>query len=325
MIAPQLKPWLLALVFVSPIVTCLSADDENRLSADQQSGIQSGELRTEYRVTAPPAEMNLAPFYKKYVSASGYPIVSSAKVNDYALFEAAYLVDLMLAKRPDVRRAMIASGSRLIVMGYGEFTTDVPEHAHLKPKNFWDARARGLGGSRDEPVCSCGEENLLAYPGDPYSTENILIHEFAHNIHYRGMMFVDETFDKRLRQTFEDAMKKKLWASKYASTNHSEYFAEGVQSWFNNNREPDHDHNHVNTRSELREYDPGLASLCEEVFGDTKLVYTKPTTRLEGHLKGYDPKSAPKFVWPARVKQSQNEIRETVRKQGDDRQRVYKN
>jgi len=27
-----------------------------------------------------------------------------------------------------------------------------------------------------------------------------------------------------------------------------EYWAEAVQSWFDTNREPDHDHNHVNTR-----------------------------------------------------------------------------
>ena len=49
-----------------------------------------------------------------------------------------------------------------------------------------------------DPYCSCGEENLLAYPGDPYAAENILIHEFAHNIHLRGMVNVDATFDTRL-------------------------------------------------------------------------------------------------------------------------------
>ena len=43
----------------------------------------------------------------------------------------------------------------------------------------------GLGGSQTDPVCSCGEENLLAFPGDPYAAECILIHEFAHNIHLR--------------------------------------------------------------------------------------------------------------------------------------------
>src|SRR4051812_8115434 len=84
-------------------------------------------LADEVKVTSPPSDLKLDAIYEKYVSASGYPIVSSAKVNDYALKEAAYLVDMMLAKRPDVRDAMIKSGSRLIVMAYNEFTTDVPE------------------------------------------------------------------------------------------------------------------------------------------------------------------------------------------------------
>jgi hypothetical protein len=262
-----------------------------------------------YVVTKPPAEMKLPEFYQKYVDASGYPVVSSANVNDYALKEAAYLVDLMLAERPDVRRAMVEGGSRLIVMGVGEFTTDMPEYVHLKPKDFWDARARGLGGSPTDPVCSCAEENLLAFPGDPYSAECILIHEFAHNIHLRGMARVDPTFDGRLKATYDAAMKKKLWAGKYASTNYCEYFAEGVQSWFDDNRPPDHDHNHVDTRAELREYDPELAKLCEEVFGKTKVEYVKPSQRLVGHLEGYDLSTAPTFSWPDRLKKQQQEIR----------------
>ncbi|MEZ6127850.1 MAG: hypothetical protein R3C59_04150 [Planctomycetaceae bacterium] len=266
------------------------------------------------QVTVPPAELKLDPFYSKYVSANGYPIIASDKVSDYALLEARYLVNLMLAKRPDVRDAMINSGSRLIVMSHDEFTTQIPEHSHLRPKDFWDARARGLGGSRTDPVCSCGEENLLCYPGDPYAAENILIHEFAHNIHLRGMVNVDASFDDRLKQAYDDAMQAGLWKTKYASTNKDEYWAEGVQSWFNNNRPPDHDHNHVDTRDELREYDPSLAALCEEVFGATELVYTKPTTRLTGHLQGFDPSKSPTFVWPARLDQVRSEIRAQAEK-----------
>jgi hypothetical protein len=249
-----------------------------------------------------PEELELADFYQKHVSANGYPVVSSGKVNDYALKEAAWLINLMLAKRPDVKKAMIESGSRMVVMAHDEWTTDVPEHAHLSPKNFWDRRARGLGGSERDPVCSCGEENLLAFRGDPYHEECILIHEFAHNIHLRGLVRVDETFDPRLKQAYEAAMEKGLWKGKYAAKNHHEYWAEGVQSWFDDNREDDHDHNHVDTRKELREYDPGLAALCEEVFGETKLVYSKPATRLGGHLEGYEPGKAPEFAWPERLK-----------------------
>ena len=278
-----------------------------------------------YVVESPPAELQLPDFYQKYVDANGYPVISSERVNDYALKEAAYIVDMMLAKRPDIRRAMIASGSRLIVMAHSEFTTDIPEYARLQPKDYWDARARGLGGSRNEPVCSCAEENMLAFEGDPYSTENILIHEFAHNIHYRGMINLESDFDERLRETYDRAMSQGLWSGKYASVNHAEYFAEGVQSWFNNNRPPDHDHNHVDTRSELREYDPGLAAICEEVFGDTELIYSKPTTRLHGHLAGYDPASSPTFQWPEKLVKLKKKIVDDVKKQGDDRQQKYKN
>jgi hypothetical protein len=165
-----------------------------------------------------------------------------------------------------------------------------------------------MGGSQTDPFCSCGEENLLCYPGDPYSTENILIHELAHNIHLRGMVNVDPTFDRRVKAAYDAAMQEGLWKGKYASVNHHEYFAEGVQSWFDDNRQDDHDHNHVNTREELVEYDARLAGLCREVFGETAFRYTKPPTRLSEHLTGYDPSSAPKFLWPERLKKAQAEI-----------------
>ncbi len=290
------------LVLASSTANCQDVADRAD-DAPVASGIASS-----FAVTAPPPELKIDPFYEKYVSANGLPVISSGKVNDYALKEAAFLVTEMLARRPDILEAMIESGSRLCIIGHNEFTTDLPGWTHLKPKDYWDARARGMGGSRTDPLCSCAEENLLGYPGDPYSTESIFIHELAHNIHLRGVVNVDETFDARVKKAYDTAMAKGLWSGKYASVNHHEYFAEGVQSWFDNNRQPDHDHNHVDTRKELIEYDPGLADLCREVFGDTKLTYTKPTTRLHGHMAGYDPSKAPKFQWPERLKKAQAEI-----------------
>jgi hypothetical protein len=276
----------------------------------------------------PKAKHGVPAFYTQVVQAQGYPICASAKVSPYALKEAAYLADLMLAKRPDVREAMIASGSRLCILAHDEFTTEQPEWAWLEKvpvpgfesmsiKDYRDARARGMGGSATDPFCSCAEENLLAYEGDPYSTECIFIHEFAHNIHLRGLSNVDATFDRRVKASFDAAMKAGLWKGKYASVNHHEYFAEGVQSWFDNNRENDHDHNQVNTRAELLDYDPGLAALCREVFGDTVLKYTKPTTRLTGHLTGYDPAKAPKFIWPERLEKAKASIRAAAVKRSD--------
>ena len=260
----------------------------------------------------PSSKDGIPAFYTQIEKLRGFPIVASAKVSPYALKEAAFICNLMLVKRPDVLQAMVESGARLCILGYQEFTCDLPEFHHLgrepvpkfekfSGKDFWDARARGTGGSETDPFASCAEENLLSFPGDPYSTENILIHEFAHSIHLRGLNNVDPTFDARLHQTYLAAMKAGLWKTKYASVNDREYFAEGVQSWFDNNRENDHDHNHVNTRAELIEYDPALAALCREVFADTEIKYTKATTRLHHHLEGYDPATAPSFVWPERL------------------------
>lgn len=297
-------------------------------SLGHRFAIVDGEARTEVQSKVPvqafrydPGAKNGIPaFYTQVSYAQGYPICASARVNPYALKEATYLVDLMLAKRPDVREAMIASGSRLCILAHDEFTTDQPEWAWLgdtpvagfesiPTKDYRDARARGMGGSVTDPFCSCAEENLLAYEGDPYAAECILIHELAHNIHLRGMANVDPTFDPRVKTAYDAAMKAGLWKGKYAAVNHHEYFAEGVQCWFDNNRENDHDHNHVDTRVELMEYDPALAELCREVFGDTELKYTKPRTRLTGHLEGYEPAKAPKFAWPDRLKTAKEAIR----------------
>ncbi|MEO1530425.1 MAG: hypothetical protein AAFX06_33975 [Planctomycetota bacterium] len=267
----------------------------------------------------PPNKDGVPAFYTQRVDATGFPIVASAKVSPYALKEAAYILDRLLAQRPDVREAMILSGARLCILAHDEYTTDQPEFERLanaplrefpgiSGKDYWDARARGLGGSELDPYCSCGEENLLAFPGDPYSAESILIHEFAHNLHLRGMVNVDPTFDARLKAAYDAAMNAGLWKGKYASVNRQEYWAEGVQSWFDDNRENDHDHNHVNTRVELIEYDPRLAALCEEVFGETEFRYTKPTTRLTDHMEGYDPSKAPRFKWPSRLDKAKRDI-----------------
>ena len=296
----------------------------HRFAIQSEKGEPEASVTSEIAVQAyrydPQAKDGVPSFYTQRADAHGYPVVASANVNPYGLKEAVYLIDMLLAKRPDVRAAMIKSGSRMCLIAHNEFTTDQPEFARLgeKPhsdfpkftgREYYDARARGLGGSQTDPFCSCAEENLLGYPGDPYEKENILIHEFAHNIHLRGMMNVDPTFDARVERAYADAMQAGLWKGKYASVNHHEYFAEGVQSWFDNNRINDTDHNHVHLRSQLIEYDPGLAALCREVFGDTELRYTKPATRLTGHLAGYDPGQAPKFEWPDRLANIKAEIR----------------
>jgi putative membrane-bound dehydrogenase-like protein len=268
------------------------------------AGMASAEVPTMRRVAAPPAELKLDSFYKKHVSVRGFPIVGSDKVSDFALVEAAYLIENVLARRPDILEALAKNKVRFAVMACSERTTDIPEHHDLRPAKYWDRRARGLGATRIRPAVSCGEENLLGFPGDPYRNENILIHEFAHAIHLMALNSIDRDFDRRLRKLYRSAMERGLWNGTYAATNPEEYWAEGVQSWFDCNRPKDRQHNDANTREKLEKYDPDLARLIAEVFRANPWRYTPPDRRKnKAHLTGYDPAKAPTFAWAPELNQ----------------------
>lgn len=240
---------------------------------DGGGGEGGGTDPCEVEVVAPPVVRGLDAFYEKYIDAAGIPILSSAATPDETLVVACRIARQMVSFRDDVRGAMIARGARIAIMAEHEVTTDIPEHSDLDvvfPDIDWDTRARGLGGTIARPATSCAEENLLCYPTDRYRGENILVHEFAHGMMHLGIRIVDPTFNSRLVDAFEEAIDSGLWASTYAASNPEEYWAEGVQSYFDTNVEaipPNGIHNHVNTRSELQSYDPRLFALIEEYYG----------------------------------------------------------
>jgi len=216
--------------------------------------------------------LKLDAFYQKQTDYRGLPILASAKVTDEGLAEARYLIGQMLANRDDITRAMVKNRCRFVVMAPTEMTTDVPEQRNMKPKDYWDKRARGLGGR----IASCGEENLLNLKGDRYRNENILIHEFGHCIHQYGLNAVDSKFDEKLRACYTRAMDKGLWKDTYAATNQSEYWAEGVQSYFDCNAPPNKGiHNDINTREKLAKYDPGLFELIDDAFKQSPYRYVR--------------------------------------------------
>lgn len=244
----------------------------------------------------------LDPFYTKHVTAGGVLISSSQKVSDYAMKEAAYLLRRLLAKRPDVLKALIRRKVRVSVMAYNEMTTDIPECRGLGP--WWDKRARGLGGN---PV-TCAEENLLAFRGDPYRGESILIHELGHIIHGAGLRDIDPSFEKRLGALYDKAKQTGRFRG-YGMGNRDEFWAEGVQSWFNCNTgglvvlKPDGSRlSLIDTRERLRAHLPEYARFLAETLGDNQWTYVPVLERLgEPHLKGYDPAKAPVFKWPKKV------------------------
>src|SRR5262245_33484381 len=164
-------------------------------------------------------ELKLDAFYQKYLAVEDLPVLSSTNTSDFALLEAAYIVRHVLALRPEIIHILATNHVKIAVMAYNEYTTDLPEQRQMQPPVYWDSRARGLGGC----TCSCAEENLLCFPGDPYSTENIFIHEFGHVIHGMAMKALDSTFDERLRAAYENAARRGLWKGTYAGTSVGEY------------------------------------------------------------------------------------------------------
>ena len=80
----------------------------------------------------------------------------------------------------------------------------------------------------------------------------------------------------------------------YAAKNRGEYFAEGVQCWYNTNRTMDHDHNHISTRDQLKVYDPVFAKFLAAILGDNEWIFVSPRDRVgQAHLKNYDPAKSP--------------------------------
>jgi len=223
-------------------------------------------------------------FYTKYIDVMGIPVISSGRLSDCVLQKAAWIVHGTLShlrRRKEVIGHMVRARSRVAIMAKTEVTTDVPEHATLSPKDFWDSRARGLGATRSRPCSSGAEESVMceSWHTNGYYGENILLHEFVHGIARTGLNFMKwggKAWDTYNGQVYESSKRRGLWAGTYAITNKIEYFAEAVQSWFDTNLKAaccnketqcnDGIHNCISTREALKSYDRTLYDHVAKIF-----------------------------------------------------------
>ncbi len=98
----------------------------------------------------------------------------------------------------------------------------------------------------------------------------VILHELAHAYHHQILGF-DEP---RIKAAYDKAMKSGLYnkvllytgrkVRAYAASNHMEYFAEGTEAYFYRNDF------YPFVRAELKEYDPTLHDLLEEIWGPLK-------------------------------------------------------
>ncbi|XP_033634849.1 dextranase-like isoform X2 [Asterias rubens] len=228
------------------------------------------------------AEFPLDPFYQKYTHAYGIPIISSDNCGDAAVIRACYTVRFLLADRKDIRDSMFDQYGRVGVIAKSERTTEIPEHSHMD-SDVIDDRARGLGGVPNIPITTNAEENLVCGTvfEDRWSEEDILIHEFAHAIHLISLQKISSTFDTELGSAYTMAKTSTLWQDTYAISKVTEYFAEGVQAFFNVQvcrSFTDYIHNTICTRETLKAADPQLYELISKVFPCENIVVDRCET-----------------------------------------------
>ena len=240
----------------------------------------------------------LDPYYEQWINVGGLPVITSAKVNPYALKEAAWIIEKMIGHRPEVLRAMVGNKARFSVIAHTEIITEIPEYRSDSRPDFLVFGERGWGGTEGGTI-SASEEDILNYPGSFAIRYEALIHELAHGVHILGLNTLDPTFDKRLQITYEASMKKGLWRGTYASSDRREYWAEATHAWFYPNGAGSFDR-FGSTRWALKEYDPELATLLAEVYGDRGWRYTPIETRTHQlYLSGFNPQDSPTFDgWP---------------------------
>ena len=106
---------------------------------------------------------------------------------------------------------------------------------------------------------------------DRWRGESICVHEFAHTMQLGVYNEMDSTFMSRLQDAYRAAINAGKFANTYAASNAVEYFGEGVQDWYNTNLEsatPNGVHGPIDTRDELRDYDPMLYDLIAELLSE---------------------------------------------------------
>ena len=233
------------------------------------------------------SNMGLSNYYQKYTEAYNIPIISSSNVPDEALKRACYVMRFLAADHAGIRRAFYKNWGRVGVIATSEQVTSIPEHSHLDP-TYWNARARGLGGTKSTPISTAPEENILCSSSDRwYPNQDIMVHELNHGIHLLGAADAIQGWDKKLKDLYYRREEENdRWTNTYSMSTYLELFSEGAQSYFHVNSYSEYANGRegpTNTRQKLKEYDLPLYSLIKQVFpcGNTILDRCNTTRELE--------------------------------------------
>ncbi len=195
----------------------------------------------------------------------------------------------MFAYRHDILKAMIADGARLVVLGRQEKLSDLPEFRPPKDNGNFD-EVRYLDYTTNLKLMVVPEENVLGLPGEPFAGKYMVVRVFAKGLyHVTGLRPVDADFERRrakqqyelrvkrmdvefdhtLQKIYDAAISKSLWKGTAAGRDRCEYWAAGVEAYFDaagEGQAPNLADRPIVTREALKAYDPNLFALVEETF-----------------------------------------------------------
>ena len=201
-------------------------------------------------------------YYTKYIDAGGVAIIGHDEVDDAHFYYAREVILIMTSKRPELRERLTPGykhgvccataapkyPSRFRMVLWQADTPRIPEHPSVGPVNAG--------------TCGVSCNALVSgFTGRLWSDYSVVVHEFAHAIHYAINDFdgsfalndfpvhdevdkLDPMFQARLEAAYavakanavddwEDSLRSNQYYTKdYAMTNVNEYWAVGVAYWF---------------------------------------------------------------------------------------------
>lgn len=228
-------------------------------------------------------------FYtQQLVTKSGIVVKADDTVKPTTLQAAGAQIDVELGKPgTGIPEAMVASHNMFAIYSAHEVVYQIPEQRYNFDKTLYNVE--GLGGvpTRDGYSASISEKNVLRTLSDPddpaqvtgYRNENILIHEFGHSVKIGGLdQMKDQTLADAFYRAYAHARKAGLWPRTYAIQDSDEFFATMAAIWFNVMEEGprqgdpyDGVRGPINTRAEMKTYDPMTYDAMSRIFPDTFL------------------------------------------------------
>lgn len=246
-------------------------------------------------------------FYTHWCSASGIPVIGSARVPIESLEAGAQVVNAVIGYDQVNTEETIANGGLVILYGPGETAADLPEWEYVEGQTGhvsddhpgFTASGGGITFAVvvwDDPVCAVPDDRHDAYGTADWGS--VLVHELGHVVAgpTTRTRLVDFLAD-HVTSAYEAALAGNAWHDRhYAMTNPSEYWAEATQVYFGQYSSSSGGLRHPRTRQELAEQDPLITTLLQTVYGDTTgigrywcEVYGGPTILLPDESAGYAP------------------------------------